>query len=126
MLGISNKNPKYIDKKECFNLYLQLGSLGNVMRYFQNKGFVSPVTGRPPTRQSIKNAAFTYIMLNIPDAKVRLDDYYLSKGIEWDDEKFNQLLIVHGSKVLSRTSFFRIMREQGLYDRAVGYLDGLA
>lgn len=126
MLGISNKNPRYIDKKECFSLYLQFGSLGSVMRYYQNKGFVSPVTGRPPTRQSIKNAAFTYILFNIPEAKVALDDYYISKGIEWDDEKFNQLLIMHGSKVLSRTTFFKIMREQGLYDQAVRYVDGLA
>lgn len=122
MLGISNKNPKYIDKKECFEKYLQLGSLGSVYRYFEAKGTISPITGRPPTRQAIKNAAWTYILFNIPLAKKALADYYFSKDVEFNDEKFNRMLIVYGSKCLARTTYLRIMREQGIEAEAIEYL----
>jgi len=122
MIGISNKNPKYIDKRECFDKYLQLGSLGSVYRYFEAKGVISPITGRPPTRQAIKNAAFTFILNNIPVAKKALADYYFSKGVEFTDEKFNKMLITYGSKCLARSTYLRIMREQGLYDQAIEHL----
>lgn len=126
MIGQSPKNSRYIDKKECFNLYVKLGSLGSVKRHYDNEGFKNPATGKSPTRQAIKNATFTYVLFNIPEAKKVLDDYYLSKGVEWDDEKFNQMLIIYGARHLTRSTYFHIMKQQGLYERAVEYIDGLA
>jgi hypothetical protein len=126
MIGVSAKNSRYLDKKECFEMYVKLGSLAAVKRYFDNKGFVNPATGFPPTRQAIKNATFTYILFNIPEAKKTLDDYYLSKGVEWNDEKFHEMLIIYGARHLTRSTYFHIMKEQGLYEKAVEYLDGLA
>jgi hypothetical protein len=119
MIGVPAKNSRYLDKKECFEKYVQLGSLAAVKRYFDNRGFVNPATGKPPTRQAIKNATFTYILFNIDDAKKVLDSYYVGKGVDWNDEKFNEMLVVYGARHLTKSTYLHIMKERGLYDRAL-------
>jgi len=61
--------PKYLDRKECFELWVELGTIPKVCLELERRGKTNPNTGCSPSKTGVQIAATKYILYNIDDAR---------------------------------------------------------
>jgi hypothetical protein len=73
------------DPKECFLKWHELGDTIRVAKWMASQGKISPLTGKPFSRNSIYVAAMTFAMDNIEFAKSIFKQHGVTKTEdEWD------------------------------------------
>lgn len=61
--------PSFLDRKQCFELWVELGSLPKVQQSLARKGVVNPKTGKPAGLPAIRAAAYKHVFYNIAEAR---------------------------------------------------------
>lgn len=63
----------FINNKEAFNMWIELGSLNKVQAKFAELGMVNK-EGKPPSREGLGNAAWKYALANPEEAYNRISE----------------------------------------------------
>ena len=101
-----------LNERECFRLWLELGSLRKVSDHLRSKGTINPKTGRPFTTMGIRNSAYRWVLKNIEEAK----PLYYSEGFVGDDEDWDKFIIDTARNIILEPSvtvrpFMKFIRE---------------
>lgn len=83
----------YLDNKAAFMAWQETGTLRKAMKKLEMDGFVNPKTGRGPTRQGVKVAAWYWVFENMDEARRFFDENNAKMGAEpmTDEEYFSVL-----------------------------------
>jgi hypothetical protein len=57
-----------LDKKLCFDLWIELGSLNKVSMELYNRGVKNTLTDKPFTGIGVRSAAFIWMLYNLDEA----------------------------------------------------------
>jgi len=68
-MPITGRHDKQLDEKECFELWLKLGSLQKVSNRLASEGKINVNTGEPFTYGGVRFAALRYVIYNPDEAK---------------------------------------------------------
>ena len=61
--------PDFLDRKECFDLWVELGSILKVRKELARRGKINPTTKKMPSDSGVRIAALKYILYNLEDAR---------------------------------------------------------
>ena len=56
--------PTWLDRKRCFELWVELGSIDKVRRRLESEGIVNPTTKKAASNFGISAAAYKYMVFN--------------------------------------------------------------
>lgn len=76
-MPIFYKSKPLLNPEECWNDWIELGSLQKVREKYQFEGRFNPNTGRPPTESAIQKSAYMYAILHPEEAREAY--YYQTK-----------------------------------------------
>lgn len=79
----------YLDPKDCWKSWIELGSLGKVQAKYIKQDLKSPYTGRYPIIQAIEKSAKRWAVNNIEEARKDLTYAWQRRGEVLTDEKWN-------------------------------------
>jgi len=87
-MPITGKRKKQLNEKQCFDLWLDLGSLKKVSKKITREGQINENTGEPFTLEGIRKSALRYLIYRPEDARVRMEEAdpfspYLQSDREW-------------------------------------------
>lgn len=71
-MPLTGQMVKQLDDKQCFDLWLELGTLQKVANRLEKDGEVNEITGKPFTLMGIRVAALRYLIYNPNKAKERM------------------------------------------------------
>lgn len=82
----------YLDPKDCWKSWIELGSLLKVQRKYIKQDVKSPQTGTYPIIQSIEKSAKRWAVNNLEEARKDLTYAWQRRGEVLTDEKWNEWL----------------------------------
>jgi hypothetical protein len=109
----SKLTKRILDEKECFDLWVELGTLEKVRQVMYDRGLRHPLTGKSVTPFGIRTAAFRYMLDNLEVAYERMNSSFriLSRE-EFDKWAVYKALTLFQTEV----AFGDWLKNQGWYD----------
>lgn len=102
-----------LDPKECFDAWLELGTLNRATRHLEEKGYLNPSTGSPFGLAGVRAAAFSW-MFDHPDEAYQA---VLATGSRLDREEFNKVLIWRKkARTASTSGMYTWLKKHNLLD----------
>lgn len=89
-IGLSAQ--KWLDEKECWDKWIELGSLESVRRYYQKNGVLNNRTGDPPTQSAIQKAAYRWMLGNIHEARKQVEHEWQKDGRILTEDEWKKFL----------------------------------
>ena len=87
MTIFSNTAFQILDPEQCWNDWIELGSLRKVRRKYEHEGLISTRTGEPPNESAIQKSAYNYGITHIDEMKERFEYEYMKDGrVPTEDE----------------------------------------
>jgi hypothetical protein len=75
--------PAWLDREQCFKLWLQLGTIRRVRAYLEANGVVNPTTGERPSEIGVRASAWKWALYHPEEAR----QIFIEKlGIYTDDQ----------------------------------------
>lgn len=102
----------YLDNRDCFYAWAELGSLAKAKSHFEKNGIVNPKTGKPPTRAAISVAAKRWIAYNLEEAY----DVYVHYGSLMNFEEFKRWAVRYVKPVMTRMSYRKWLKKFDLVE----------
>lgn len=104
----------YLEGKELFILWAQLGSLSKVRENLIQSGILNPETGKPPTQAGIRVAVRRWMAQNPAEARKLM----LELGESWasNDQEWNQWLVHQARGSLGNLEFQRFLDRNDLHE----------
>lgn len=102
-----------LDEKECFDLWIELGTLEKVRQFLYSRGVVHPLTGKSITPFGIRTAAFRWMLDNLDESYERMNSKYriLSR------EEFDKWAVYKALTLFqSEYGFRNWLKDQGWYE----------
>lgn len=112
-----NRRYRYLDDKEVFYKWLELGSSGELYRYYINSGKLSPNTGKPPDERSLLIAVFRYITTSFDDAFEQLKIAYKNANNEVTDDQLIEYLLHKIPDFTTSRYYAKFIVEHKLYEK---------
>ena len=110
---------EYLDGKECFYLWAELGSLEKASNELERRGKVNPKTGKAPTRMSISTSARNWATENLKESY----EVYQKCGSLFSWEDYCKWIVDQAKKIKTKTAYRRWLKTSGLaeYDLEFSY-----
>jgi len=108
---VSHARVEFIDGKECFSLWVELGSVEKVSKYLESVGKVNPRTKKRYSIMGVWSAAITWATDNPDDAW----PYYVEAGTAMNREEWNEWLVARAitTRGYSKKNFLAWVKKQG-------------
>ena len=88
LITMRTGRPKWLDRKECFDLWCELGTVRKVQLNLARKGIVNPTTKNPPSDSGVRFAAYKYVLYNPGIARkeyMKLGEFLDGEEKRWFD-----------------------------------------
>lgn len=113
---------RFLDDKQVFDLWIELGNSGRVYEYFVENEILSPRTGRPPAECSLLTACFRYISKNFPDAIAKIKHAYEVANEPYDEEAVIKGLITKALGKIGSKGLVKWIVDGKLYEKYFDYI----
>lgn len=81
----SRMTKTYLDDKQCFDLWIELGTLEKVRQHLYSLGIKNPLSGNMATPFGIRTAAFRWMLHNLDEAwEIMAGKYHILGRDEFD------------------------------------------
>lgn len=119
-MSITSRGTSKLDDKECFDLWVELGTLKKVGQELVRRGKASPTTGKAYTGTIISKHALRWVLENQEEAR----QIYLDEGSTLTDEQWERWLVEKATTVFhfSPKNFFRWIERNGFEKYEIIYL----
>lgn len=104
MIGLRTTK-QYLDGKQVFDLWIEMGSIRKVVRKLNDLGFRNPRTGNVVTAMGAWGAAWLFVFDNLDYAKGRAFDGWKFHGVILEDEVWNKLVLKEARYLYSNKRF---------------------
>lgn len=115
-MPLTGQMVKQLDEKQCFDLWLQLGTLQKVANRLEKEGNVNENTGKPFTLMGIRVAALRYLIHNPEQAKERMIESDPYSEYVQTEQSWRRFLIKRAVEILGKTNSDRVFRWAETYD----------
>jgi len=92
MTIFTSARKQILDPEECWNDWIELGSLAKVKRKYEYEGKVSQRTGSTPNESAIQKSAFNYAIRHIDVARERFEYELQKEGIPVTEDMWKERL----------------------------------
>lgn len=93
-----------LDNKECFEYWVEIGTLRKVAMVFEREGRINPLTDRPYTFIAVWMAAYKWVLEN-PDEAWKI---YQEKGSPLSKEQWEKFLTAKAAYIFKeRPNYFK-------------------
>lgn len=94
-MTLAGRKEKVLNGEEVMDLWVQMGSLGRVSRFFQSKGVVNPCNGKPFTENAFWRAASRFMVYNPEAAREK----YAKDGGIYSDKEWELMVLKRAMQV---------------------------
>lgn len=110
-MPLVGRKSRSLDGKEVMELWVEMGSLGRVWKFYNTRGDVNPDTGQPFTTSALWRSVAVFTVDHSTEAR----EYYRKAGAVFTDEQWALHVIRRATQVYrnSRTGFLRWVIGQG-------------
>ena len=105
IMAMGQKKLKFLDGEECFMLWFELGSITKVVYNLSDKGVHNTLTGEPPTRMGVWNAAWRWAIFNLEESRPIMEEAYRKLGKALTDEEWVEMVVRKARTVLNHSAF---------------------
>jgi hypothetical protein len=114
-MTIIGRQPRLLDGKECFLLWVELGSLEKVRLHYNAQGLINPRTGKPLSEMAIWTTSLRWVLENPEEAR----PYYEQEGGKLSDDEWEKWLISRAVMVYnySKNRIIRWAKRNNLFDK---------
>lgn len=104
---------KQLDNKQCFDLWVELGSLQKVSDYLFADGVYNYNSGQPFTIWGVRKAAFAWMLDNLPEGYQRMKE--AGSQLSWEEYKI-WAVWKSLNMIQSTTKMLKFLTDNDLYD----------
>ncbi len=109
-MPIGIQRPKeYLDGRECFDMWIETGSLARTVTRMIANGLRNPRNGNSPSRDGVGAAAWRFALTNLDYARAKTAQAWAVYGQVLSDEEWNDLILHAAKSNYTRTKFNRFL-----------------
>lgn len=115
-MSIAKRRKRLLDDKETFFLWVELGSLGKVLKHYESIGIINPKTGNSFSETAIWTSALRYVLANPDEAR----PYYNADGeVELTDDEWEEWMLTKVFSVYnnSKSRTIKWAKKLGIFEK---------